>query len=71
LERDDLGPPFVPGGQEIGLGSRNLESGSVIGADLRRYGPSSVLPKGVPQGQMESGGAVLAVICCHPKEAFY
>jgi hypothetical protein len=24
-ETDDLGPPFVPGGQEIGLGSRNLE----------------------------------------------
>ena len=22
LERDDLGPPVVPGGQEIGLGSR-------------------------------------------------
>jgi len=25
LERDDAGPPCVPGGQEIGLGSRNLE----------------------------------------------
>jgi hypothetical protein len=24
LERDYLGPPVVPGGQEIGLGSRNL-----------------------------------------------
>ena len=24
-ERDDLGAPFVPGGQEIGLGSPNLE----------------------------------------------
>jgi hypothetical protein len=23
-ERDDLGPPVLPGGQEIGLGSRNL-----------------------------------------------
>jgi hypothetical protein len=23
-ERDDLGPTVVPGGQEIGLGSRNL-----------------------------------------------
>jgi hypothetical protein len=23
-ERDDLGPPVIPGGQEIGLGSRNL-----------------------------------------------
>ena len=23
-ERDDLGPPVVPGGQEIGLGSRTL-----------------------------------------------
>jgi hypothetical protein len=25
-ERDDLGPPVVPGGQEIGLGSRNPRS---------------------------------------------
>jgi hypothetical protein len=24
IERDDLGPPVVPGGQEIGVGSRNL-----------------------------------------------
>ena len=23
-QRDDLGPPVVPGGEEIGLGSRNL-----------------------------------------------
>jgi hypothetical protein len=23
-KRDDLGPPVVPGGQEIGLGTRNL-----------------------------------------------
>ena len=50
------------------------ESGSVIGADRRRSGPPCVLPKGVPQGQTESGGIVLAAICwatsakrrCHP-----
>ena len=55
------------------------ESGSVIGADWRRSGPSCVLPKGVPQGQTESGGIVLAAIClatsaqrrCHPQEALY
>ena len=52
LERDDLGPPFVPGGQEIGDGvgiPKPRESGSVIGADRRRSGPSCVLPKGVPR----------------------
>ena len=40
---------------------------------------SCVLPKGVPQGQTESGGIVLAAICwatsaqrrCHPEEALY
>ena len=55
------------------------QSGSVIGADRRRSGPSCVLPKGVPQGQLESGGIVLAAICwatsaqrrCHPQEALY
>jgi hypothetical protein len=55
------------------------ESGSVIGADRRRSEPSCVLPKGLPQGKMESGGIVLATICwapsaqrrCHPKEALY
>ena len=44
-----------------------------------RSGPSCVLPKGVPQGQLESGGIVLAAICwatsaqrrCHPQEALY
>ncbi len=54
------------------------ESGSVIGADRRRSGPPCVLPKGVPQGQTESGGIVLAAICwatsaqgrCHQEEAF-
>jgi hypothetical protein len=38
-----------------------------------------VLPKGVPQGQTESGGIVLAAICwapsarrrCYPREALY
>ena len=29
-------------------------------------GPSCVLPQGVPQGQLESGGIVLAVICWSP-----
>ena len=57
LERDDPGPHVVPGGQGIGLESR--ESGSVIG---RRSGPSCVLPKRLPQGQTESGGIVLAAI---------
>ena len=42
------------------------ESGSVIGADRRRSGPSCVLPKGEPQGQTESGGIVLTVICWSP-----
>ena len=42
------------------------ESGSVIGADLRRSSPSCVLPQGVPQGQTENGGIVLAVICWSP-----
>jgi len=32
------------------------ESGSAIREDCRRSGPSCVLPKGVPQGQTESGG---------------
>jgi len=55
------------------------ESGSVIGADRRRSGPSCVLPKGVPQGPTETGGIVLAAIGwaasaqrrCHPQEALY
>jgi hypothetical protein len=34
--------------------------------DRRRSGPFCVLPKGVPQGQTESGGIVLAVICWSP-----
>ena len=60
----------APGGQGIGLGSRTFE---------RASGPSCVLPKGVQQGQTESGGIVLATICwapsaqrrCHPEEALY
>ena len=36
-----------------GYGAEPRESGSVIGADRRRSGPSRVLPKGVPQGQRE------------------
>jgi hypothetical protein len=58
-------PPVVPGGQGIGLGSRKpRESGSVIGADRRRSGPSCVLAKGVywvPSAQRR---------CC-PEEALY
>ena len=55
------------------------KSGSVIGADLQRFGPSCVLLKRVPQGRTESGSIVLAAICwatsaqrwCHPEEALY
>ena len=62
-----------------GRGLERVSSGSVIGADRRRSGPSCVLPKGVPQGKTESGGIVLAAICWapsaqrrwHPKEALY
>ena len=76
-ERDDLGPPFVPG-DRFGI-PKPRESGAEIGADRRRSWPSCVLPKGVPQGQTESGGIVLAAICwapsaqrrCHPEEALY
>ena len=51
----------VPRGSGDGFGIPNPRgSGSVIGADRRRSGPSCVLPKGVPQGQTESGGLVLA-----------
>jgi hypothetical protein len=32
----------------------------------RRSGPSCVLPQGVPQGQTESGGILLAVTCWSP-----
>ena len=36
----------------------NRKSGSVIGADRQRFGPSCVLLKRVPQGRTESGGIV-------------
>ena len=36
------------------------KSGSVIGADRQRFGPSCVLLKRVPQSRTESGGIVLA-----------
>jgi len=36
------------------------KSGSVIGADRQRFGPSCVLLKRMPQGPTESGGIVLA-----------
>jgi hypothetical protein len=51
-ERDEIGPPVVPRGQEIGLGSRNLRSR----AQVQGGGTS-----GGPHGQTESGGRVLAV----------
>ena len=54
------------------------KSGSVIGADRQRLGPSRVLLKRVPQGRTESGGIVLAANAgpsaqrrCHPGEALY
>ena len=121
--------PFPPrrtreSGDRFGI-PKPRESGSVIGADRRRFGPSSecpapppgrlrpqlrhqrhvsssslgphpgvlfsscsragrracacVSPKGVPQGQTECGGIVLAAIYwapsaqrrCHPEEAFF
>ena len=78
-EGNDPGPPVVPGGQGIGLGSEPSRERVVIGVPRRRSGPPCVLPKGVPQGQTESGGIVLAAICwatraqrrCHPHEALY
>jgi len=51
-ERDDPGPPVVPGGLGIGIPNPR-KSESVIG-------PSCVLLKRVPQGRTESGGIVLA-----------
>jgi hypothetical protein len=51
------GPPVVPGGLWI---PNPRKSGSVIGADRQRFGPSCVLLKRVPQGRTESGGIVLA-----------
>jgi len=65
LERDDLGPPFVPGGQEIGFGSRNLErAGRWLGRTGDGLGPFCVAERrAVPQGQTDSGGSVLAAIC--------
>ena len=44
----------------LSLSPNPRKSGSVIGADRRRSGPSGVLLKRVPQGQTESGGIVLA-----------
>ena len=60
-ERDDPGPPVVPGRAVDRFGIPNpRKSGSVIGADRQRFGPSCVLLKRVPQGRTESGGIVLA-----------
>jgi hypothetical protein len=68
LERDDLGPPVVPGGQEIDLGSRNLRprrnhvprgapsrrSGWVI-VTGRRMSEPPCARQGFPHGKPESG----------------
>jgi hypothetical protein len=65
-ERDDPGPPVVPGGL-TGLGSvwDPEPSKERVGdwGGPERSGPSCVLPKGVPQSQTESGGILLAAIC--------
>ena len=59
-ERDDPGPPGVPGaGDRFGIPNPR-KSGSVIGADRQRSGPSCVLLKRMPQGRTVSGGIVLA-----------
>jgi hypothetical protein len=83
LERDDPGPPVVPRGQGIWFGIPTpRESGSVIGADRRRSGPSCrplVCCRKACHKATESGGIVLAAICwatsaqrrCHPQEALY
>ena len=44
------------------------KSGSVIGADRQRFGPSCVLLNRVPQGQTEATSAQRR---CHPAEALY
>jgi len=44
--------PVLPGVQKIGLGSQNFGS--------------PLVPPGVPHGQTESGGIVLAAICWSP-----
>ena len=54
-ERPEGGPALCTrgSGKRFGI-PKPRESGSVIGADRRRSGPSCVLPQGVPQGQKES-----------------
>ncbi len=60
-ERDVLGLPVVPGGQEIGLGPRDLRPRATGRADTRERlcdwdGPMEVWGRqGVPHGQTESG----------------
>ena len=60
-------PVFFPPGWQVTRVSPyargpfpSKESGSVIGADRQRFGPSCVLLKRVPQGRTESEGIVLA-----------
>ncbi len=79
LERGDPAARCTRGsGDRFGI-PKPRESGSAIGANRRGSWPSCVLPKGVPQGQRESGDIELAAICwalsvqrrCHPEEALY
>jgi len=57
LKRDDPGSMYQGSRGSVWI-PKPRESGSVIGADRRRSGPSCVLPTGMPQGQTESGGIV-------------
>ena len=59
-EGNDPGPRCTRGaGDRFGIPNPR-KSGSVIGADRQRFGPSCVLLKRVPKGRTESGGVVLA-----------
>jgi hypothetical protein len=62
--------PLYPGVRRSVWDPEPSESGSVIGADWRRFGPSCVLPKGVPQGHSPPCVGPRAPRC-HPEEALY
>ena len=78
-ERDDIGPPVVPGGQEIGLGSRNLRpsrrhvpregtsrrSGYVTGTDNWMSEPPCVRT-GMPYGALETSRTGLGIQSVRP-----
>jgi len=59
-ERDDPGPPVVPGGLRIGLGSRTLERAGRFWGGPATFWPLLCVAERVPQGQTESGGLILA-----------